>query len=354
MGPRRPARARARGARRERGRARPVLHARARQAARPPGRGGDPRPREHAACSPATSGLPPTRRRSATRTPTCWARRRCAAAQVDPELRQTPRGIVWAGEEQPGGAARRSARPSRRRFTVVDATSGAVLGLVERSRAYTTVHQGAVYLHLGESYLVRELDERTHARRRRAVRRRLVHAGEEGDRHGDRAPPARERPPRPRARLRRDRGDGAGRRLRAQDDRLAGADRARRPRAARPRRSPPRRSGSRPSPRRSHELEEMPKLLGTLHAAEHAPDRAAAALGDVRPVGHRRPLDERPPRDGPADDLHLRRPRRRDRHRRARLRPVRGLGRGHGADDRRRARATTAARRASRARSAAT
>ena len=33
-----------------------------------------------------------------------------------------------------------------------------MLGLVERSRAYSTVHEGAVYLHRGESYLVRELD----------------------------------------------------------------------------------------------------------------------------------------------------------------------------------------------------
>ena len=41
-------------------------------------------------------------------------------------------------------------------------------------------------------------------------------------------------------------------------------------RAARPRPSRPRRSGSRPSPRQLHELEAMPKLLGTLHAAEHA------------------------------------------------------------------------------------
>jgi DEAD/DEAH box helicase domain-containing protein len=33
-----------------------------------------------------------------------------------------------------------------------------LLGIVERERAYSTVHPGAVYLHLGESYLVRELD----------------------------------------------------------------------------------------------------------------------------------------------------------------------------------------------------
>jgi DEAD/DEAH box helicase domain-containing protein len=36
-----------------------------------------------------------------------------------------------------------------------------VLGLVERSRAYSTVHEGAVYLHLGEAYLVRELSLET-------------------------------------------------------------------------------------------------------------------------------------------------------------------------------------------------
>ena len=36
-----------------------------------------------------------------------------------------------------------------------------MLGFVERSRAYSTVHEGAVYLHLGESYLVEALDEKT-------------------------------------------------------------------------------------------------------------------------------------------------------------------------------------------------
>ncbi len=33
-----------------------------------------------------------------------------------------------------------------------------MLGLVERERAYSTVHEGAVYLHLGEAYRVAELD----------------------------------------------------------------------------------------------------------------------------------------------------------------------------------------------------
>ncbi len=74
-----------------------------------------------------------------------------------PELRHTPRGWVWAGKESP--AARiplRSTSPDA--FTVIDAATGTLLGLAELERAYSTVHEGAVYLHLGRQYLVRELD----------------------------------------------------------------------------------------------------------------------------------------------------------------------------------------------------
>ncbi|MGE5690310.1 MAG: DEAD/DEAH box helicase [Pseudomonadota bacterium] len=78
------------------------------------------------------------------------------AAQL-PELKRTPAGWVWAGKDYP--AARTSLRSSTPdSFTVVDASTGTVLGLVERERAYSTVHEGAVYLHLGDQYLVRELD----------------------------------------------------------------------------------------------------------------------------------------------------------------------------------------------------
>ena len=80
-----------------------------------------------------------------------------AAAHDDPELKETPAGFVWAGREHPAARiALRATDPDA--FTIVDGTTGDVLGLVERSRAYTTVHEGAVYLHRGESYLVRELD----------------------------------------------------------------------------------------------------------------------------------------------------------------------------------------------------
>jgi DEAD/DEAH box helicase domain-containing protein len=74
-----------------------------------------------------------------------------------PELRHTPHGWVWAGKDSP--AARtplRSTSPDA--FSVIDASTGSVLGLAEHERAYSTVHEGAVYLHLGRQYLVRELD----------------------------------------------------------------------------------------------------------------------------------------------------------------------------------------------------
>jgi len=74
-----------------------------------------------------------------------------------PELKKTPRGYVWAGRDYPAArVALRSTSPDA--FTVVDVESGSMLGLVERERAYSTVHQGAVYLHLGEAFHVLELD----------------------------------------------------------------------------------------------------------------------------------------------------------------------------------------------------
>jgi DEAD/DEAH box helicase domain-containing protein len=43
-------------------------------------------------------------------------------------------------------------------FVLIDASSGEVLGTIEAGRAYSTVHEGAIYLHLGRSYTVLELD----------------------------------------------------------------------------------------------------------------------------------------------------------------------------------------------------
>ena len=73
------------------------------------------------------------------------------------DLKRTKAGYVWAGRDYP--AARFSLRSTTpEAFSVVDVTTGSVLGVVERERAYSTVHEGAVYLHLGESYQVLALD----------------------------------------------------------------------------------------------------------------------------------------------------------------------------------------------------
>jgi DEAD/DEAH box helicase domain-containing protein len=80
-----------------------------------------------------------------------------ALAPTLDELRRTPAGWVWTGRDHP--AARVSLRSGdTEAFAIVDETTGDVLGLVERERAFTTVHEGAVYLHLGEQLLVTSLD----------------------------------------------------------------------------------------------------------------------------------------------------------------------------------------------------
>ena len=50
-------------------------------------------------------------------------------------------------------------------FAIVDVSSGELLGSTEAARAHATVHEGAVYMHLGGAYEVRELD----LERRRAL-----------------------------------------------------------------------------------------------------------------------------------------------------------------------------------------
>ena len=86
-----------------------------------------------------------------------------AEALVDTgELQRTKAGIVWAGRDYP--AARiglRSASPES--IAVIDAATGTVLGIVEAERAPGTVHEGAVYLHMGDSYRVLGLDLATRA-----------------------------------------------------------------------------------------------------------------------------------------------------------------------------------------------
>ncbi|HWF55361.1 MAG TPA: DEAD/DEAH box helicase [Solirubrobacteraceae bacterium] len=73
-------------------------------------------------------------------------------------LRERATGFVpWRADDYPAArVALRSA--SADSFILLDASSGEVLGTIEATRAYGTVHPGAVYLHLGRSYLVLDLD----------------------------------------------------------------------------------------------------------------------------------------------------------------------------------------------------
>jgi DEAD/DEAH box helicase domain-containing protein len=73
-------------------------------------------------------------------------------------LRQRATGFVprRADDYPAARVALRSA--SADTFALIDVGSGELLGTIEGARAYSTVHEGAVYLHLGRSYHVRELD----------------------------------------------------------------------------------------------------------------------------------------------------------------------------------------------------
>lgn len=85
------------------------------------------------------------------------ALRRAEALAARRELTQTSAGYAWAGRDYPAGRiSLRSATTET--IAVVEEDTGQVVGTVEASRAPSTVHDGAIYLHLGESLRVRELD----------------------------------------------------------------------------------------------------------------------------------------------------------------------------------------------------
>jgi DEAD/DEAH box helicase domain-containing protein len=60
------------------------------------------------------------------------------------------------GEYPAAQVSLRSASPES--FAIVDVSCGELLGTTEATRAHSTVHEGAVYMHLGRSYEVRGLD----------------------------------------------------------------------------------------------------------------------------------------------------------------------------------------------------
>src|SRR5204862_5319663 len=74
-------------------------------------------------------------------------------------LRERGGSFTPRTDEYPAGRiALRSA--SLDSYAVVDERAGEVIGSVEAGRAFSTVHPGAVYMHLAASYEVQELDLR--------------------------------------------------------------------------------------------------------------------------------------------------------------------------------------------------
>ncbi|MGI8462089.1 MAG: DEAD/DEAH box helicase [Solirubrobacterales bacterium] len=93
------------------------------------------------------------------------------AAILDPDWEHGARELVRVGELRQGKGGRYYPRgegfpageislrsASADSISVFEAASGEMLGSVEAERAFSTVHPGAVYLHFGRSYEVRELD----------------------------------------------------------------------------------------------------------------------------------------------------------------------------------------------------
>ncbi|MEA2264884.1 MAG: box helicase protein [Solirubrobacteraceae bacterium] len=65
--------------------------------------------------------------------------------------------VVRRRERYPAGeVSLRSA--SAARFAIIETRTGELLGTDDASRAYSTLHEGAIYLHLGRRYIVRGLD----------------------------------------------------------------------------------------------------------------------------------------------------------------------------------------------------
>ena len=190
----------------------------------------------------------------------------------------------------------RSASPDS--FAIVDVSSGELLGSTEAARAHSTVHEGAIYLHLGQSYEVSELD---------LDRRRALVAPFDGDwytqpkRETDTAIVKPARPPRGARRdalLRRGERHRHGARLPAQA-RLRSRLRSTSSRSICPRRaSPRRRCGSSWTPASSCGDDPAGGAAGRAARHRARADRGAAADRDVRPLGHRRAVHQLPSADG--------------------------------------------------------
>jgi DEAD/DEAH box helicase domain-containing protein len=88
------------------------------------------------------------------------AKRVVESLTADGVLRRRPTGWYWTSRDRPHASV--DIRGSGgEQVAVVEADSGRMLGTVDPGAAFTTVHEGAVYLHQGTSYVVDDLDLET-------------------------------------------------------------------------------------------------------------------------------------------------------------------------------------------------
>jgi DEAD/DEAH box helicase domain-containing protein len=70
-------------------------------------------------------------------------------------LRRRPTGWYWTSRERPEADLRGTGGQP---IAVVEGTTGQLLGTVDAAAAHSTVHEGAIYLHRGETFEVEQLD----------------------------------------------------------------------------------------------------------------------------------------------------------------------------------------------------
>ena len=222
--------------------------------------------------------------------------------------------------------ALRSASPDS--VAIVEA-EGEVIGTVEM-RAHSAVHPGAVYLHMGAAHEVEELDLYQHRAVVRPFNGDWYHSRRGSQRPGSSRCATSATP--------------AGSRLRCSSRSPSRSSPTRRracpttrcstcwPSTCSSRTRRHRRSGT-SCPTRSCATSSRSRCPGPAARGGTRADRRPAAARDVRPLGHRRPLDGLPSPDRRADDLHLRRPPRRRRNHARGLRALRGAGRRRAAAD---------------------
>ena len=274
---------------------------------------------------PLPAGGPPRLRRGRRPRPSSrssWPPASCAAG---------PPAGTGPGEDGPTST---SAGAAEQPVSIIEAATGRLLGTVDGDAAHSTVHDGALYVHRGDTFVVDEFDVDDACA--------VVHAGEPGvddrrpRRHRplhrlDRADPRARRGHRAHRRGRRDQPGGGLPAAAAGHRRGAGRVPAgpAGPAAAHARGlADVRRPGGRAGRGRRGRAARLAARGGARR------DRHPPAAGDLRPLGPRRPLDRAAPRHRDGDDLRLRRAPGRRRLQRARVRGAPALAAGDAGDRR--------------------